>query len=351
MNTGALEEILASAVSACERVQTLEDFRAREVEFLGRKSALNQFLKSLASLSPDERRVLGGRANEIKREVIAGFESAKARLEGLNFDAEAEWIDVTDPGEVLPVGHLHIVTQVEQDICDIFRSLGFDIADGPEVETEFYSFDALNIPADHPARDMQDTFWLKPTNNEQRTMNNRNQRLVLRPQTSATQVRYMEKHTPPFRIIVPGKCFRAEATDSTHEHTFHQFEMLVVDKKTSVGNLKYIAELFFSKFFGKTVHVRLRPSYFPFVEPGFEFDISCLVCDRKGCSSCRHAGWLELGGAGMVNQNVFVSAGYDRNAYQGYAWGFGLERLAMMKYKIPDIRLFQSGDLRFLNQF
>lgn len=351
MNTDVLEAMRISALDAFEGVKTPEEFRAREVEFLGRKSALNQFLKSLSSLPPEERREWGSRANEIKREVTAAYEAAKARLEGMAFDAEAEWVDVTDPGEMLPVGHLHILTRVERDICDIFRSLGFDIADGPEVETEFYSFDALNIPADHPARDMQDTFWLKSKNNERRTTNNRNQRLALRPQTSAAQVRYMEKHTPPFRIIVPGKCFRAEATDSTHEHTFHQFEMLVVDKKTSVGNLKYIAEMFFSKFFGKTVHVRLRPSYFPFVEPGFEFDISCLACDRKGCSSCRHAGWLELGGAGMVNQNVFVSAGYERNAYQGYAWGFGLERLAMMKYKIPDIRLFQSGDLRFLNQF
>lgn len=358
MNTDTLDELKKSALVAFEGAETLEALRERQVEFMGRKSVLTQFLKSLATLSPDERRVLGGYANTVKQDIAEASEAASARLESASFDAEKEWIDVTDPGEVLPVGHLHIITQVERKIDDIFRSLGFDVADGPEVETEFYNFDALNMPAHHPARDMQDTFWLKSGSNEQGAMNRergvekrKSDRLALRSQTSAIQVRYMETHTPPFRVIVPGRCFRAEATDSTHEHTFHQFEMLAVDESASVGNLKYMAELFFSRFFGKVVHVRLRPSYFPFVEPGFEFDISCLACGGTGCSSCRGAGWLELGGAGMVNQNVFVSAGYDRDRYQGYAWGFGLERLAMMQYKIPDVRLFQSGDLRFLNQF
>lgn len=358
MNTDTLESLKEVALSAFAEAKSIEALRVEEVKFLGRKSEFNQLLKSLASLSSEERREVGGQANEVKREILDAVEAARIRLESAGFDAEKEWVDVTDPGETLPGGHLHILTRVEREICDIFRSLGFAIADGPEVETEFYNFDALNIPADHPARDMQDTFWLKTTNNEQGTMNRgqrsekrKGDRLALRSQTSAAQVRYMETHTPPFRVIVPGRCFRAEATDSTHEHTFHQFEMLAVDESASVGNLKYMAELFFSRFFGKIVHVRLRPSYFPFVEPGFEFDISCLACGGTGCSSCRGAGWLELGGAGMVNQNVFVSAGYERDRYHGYAWGFGLERLAMMQYKIPDIRLFQSGDLRFLNQF
>ena len=343
MGIDDLKKLKEDAVLAFERVKTPETLREAQVAYLGRKSELTGFLKSLSSLAPDEQRKLGSLANEAKREISDAFESAKARVESAGFDAEKEWIDVTDSGDIPPVGHLHILTQVEREICDIFRSLGFAVADGPEVETEFYNFDALNMPAHHPARDMQDTFWLRQEDSEKR--------LALRSQTSAAQVRYMESHTPPFRIIVPGKCFRAEATDSTHEHTFYQFEMLVVDERACVSHLKYMAELFFSRFFKKSVHVRLRPSYFPFVEPAFEFDISCLVCDGTGCSSCRGAGWLELGGAGMVNQNVFVSAGYERDQYRGYAWGFGLERLAMMKYKIPDVRLFHGGDLRFLNQF
>ncbi len=351
MNTDTLEELRRSAVSTFEGVKTLDELRDRQVEFLGRKSVLTQFLKSLSSLSPDERRERGSRANEIKREISEAYEAAKLRLESASFDAEKEWIDVTDPGEALPVGHLHISTRVEREICDIFRSLGFDISDGPEVETEFYNFDALNVPADHPARDMQDTFWLKPTNNEQRTTNNRSRRLLLRTHTSPVQVRYMETHTPPLRIIVPGRIFRSEATDASHEHTFYQFESLFVDTTVSVGHFKYVAELFFSRFFGKHTAIRLRPSFFPFVEPGFEFDIACTMCGGAGCSSCHGTGWLEIGGAGMVNQKVFEAAGYERDRWKGFAWGFGTNRLAMMKYKIPDIRLFQSGDLRFLNQF
>ena len=187
---------------------------------------------------------------------------------------------------------------------------------------------------------MQDTFWIKSKN-----------RIALRTQTSSMQVRFMEKHKPPFKLIAPGRCFRREATDTTHDHTFHQFEALMVDEDINVGNLKYVAQEFFSRLFKQKINVRLRPSYFPFVEPGFEFDISCTVCGGKGCSSCKWAGWLELGGAGMVNQNVFVAAGYPRNKYQGFAWGFGLDRLAMMKYKIDHVHNFHSGDLRFVKQF
>ena len=246
---------------------------------------------------------------------------------------------MTIPGKRKNIGHLHPVSVVRRQIEDIFTSMGFEIADGPEIENEFYNFDSLNIPKDHPARDMQDTFWIKDS------------KLAMRSQTSSVQVRYMQSHQPPLKIIVPGKCFRSEATDTTHDHTFYQFEALVVGKEINVGNLKMVAEQFFTQFFKKDVKVRLRPSYFPFVEPGFEFDISCTVCGGKGCSACKGNGWLELGGAGMVNQNVLVAAGYERNKFQGFAWGFGLERLAMMKYKIDDVRLFHSGDLRFIRQF
>jgi len=252
-------------------------------------------------------------------------------------------------------GHLHSLTQITWEACKAFKELGFEVAEGPEVEDEFHNFDALNIPKEHPARDMQDTFWLKSqsvTDDKRNdTDKNTNERILLRTHTSNVQIRYMEKHQPPFRIIAPGRIYRNEALDAAHEHTFHQFEALVVGDDINVGNFKFVAQEFFSKFFKKEIQVRIRPSYFPFTEPSFEFDISCTVCGGKGCSACKNAGWLEIGGAGMVNQNVFVAAGYPRNKYQGFAWGFGLERLAMMKYKIDDIRHFHSGDLRFIKQF
>jgi phenylalanyl-tRNA synthetase alpha chain len=323
-----------------------------QVRYLGRKSELNAILKGLKDLSPEARQQVGPLANQVRQELTEAFVKARQEVKEKGVDWEKERIDVTAPASssqggnrvVLPVGHLHILTQVQQNIENIFLSMGFDVADGPEIETEFYNFDALNVPADHPARDMQDTFWIRTGEGEEKK--------VLRTQTSAVQVRYMQQHQPPFRIIAPGKVFRSEATDTTHEHTFHQFEALMVGEDINVGHLKFVAEEFFSKFFGTEVKVRLRPSYFPFVEPGFEFDISCLGCGGEtGCAACRWNGWLELGGAGMVNQNVFQAAGYERGKYQGFAWGFGLERLAMMKYGISDIRLFHSGDIRFLNQF
>lgn len=337
-------DIQNEAFALLAKVKTDADLVELEIRFLGRKSEFNALLKSLKDLSPEDRQEVGPLANAVKQELQKSFMEArqKMRLEGI--DWEEARLDVTAPGVELPQGHLHILTQVQREIEDIFTSMGFDIASGPEIETEFYNFDALNIPAHHPARDMQDTFYIKSKPGQES--------LSLRSQTSAVQVRYMEKHTPPFRIIAPGRVFRNEATDTTHEHTFSQFEALMVGEDINVGNLKYIAEEFFSRFFKTEVKVRLRPSYFPFVEPGFEFDISCLSCGgEKGCSACRQNGWLELGGAGMVNQNVFENAGYERNRYQGLAWGFGIERLTMMKYGIPDVRLFHGGDARFLSQF
>ena len=325
-----------------EEVKTLEEISQLEIKYLGRKSEFIGILRQLKDLPADQRGEIGQLANKAKEEIQLLIENAKKELSS-KFDAQSEKIDVTLPALEFRTGHLHPLTRIQNEIEDIFVSMGFEIADGPEVETEFYNFDALNLPKNHPARDMQDTFWLKSENKKEP--------VALRSQTSAVQVRYMEKHKPPFRVIAPGRVFRREATDTTHEHTFHQFEALVVGKDVNVGNMKFIAEQFFSTFFKKEVVVRLRPSYFPFTEPSFEFDISCLVCGRKGCPSCKWAGWLELGGAGMVNQNVFEAAGYPRGEYQGFAWGFGLERLAMMKYKIDDVRLFHSGDLRFINQF
>lgn len=344
-----INKIKSEALGEIKNVKNNDQLFAFEKKYLGRKSAFTEILKNLKNLSSEEKKEIGSLANEIKKTIEVAVANKKREINSSKIKADFN-LDVTIPGKKPKIGHMHITTQVQREIEDIFTSMGFEIADGPEVEEEKYNFDALNIPAHHPARDMQDTFWLCPRTNADGIRTNAD-RLSLRSQTSAVQARYMEKHKPPFRIIVPGKCFRNEAIDSTHDHTFYQFEALVVGEDISVGHLKKLAEQFFSEFFKTEVRVRLRPSYFPFTEPSFEFDISCLVCGGKGCKACRYGRWLELGGAGMVNQNVFVAAGYPRNKYQGFAWGFGLERLAMMKYKIDDVRLFFSGDLRFIKQF
>jgi len=340
------QKILTLKTLALEAIQkaTLEkEVDDLKVKYLGRKSELNEILKGLRNLPPEGRRKIGHLANTVKIEIIDELKKSEKLIVSKNFDWEKEKIDISVPGKKVKIGHLNILTQVRNEIENIFSSMGFETTDGPELETEFYNFDALNMPESHPARDMQDTFWVKTEKNKER--------IALRTQTSSAQVKYMEKHQPPFGIIVPGKCFRREATDGTHEHTFYQFETLMVGEDINVGHLKYIAQEFFSKFFKKDVAVRLRPSYFPFTEPSFEFDISCIFCKGKGCSLCKKAGWLEIGGAGMVNQNVFVASGYKRNAYQGFAWGFGLERLAMLKYKINEVRLFHNGGLKFIKQF
>lgn len=336
-------EIKTKAIQEISKAKSVEKLFDLEKEYLGRNSEFNRILKNIKNLSEEEKREIGKLANLSKIGIQNHINKMQKTLEQTGFDFAKEKIDITIPGKKKKMGHLHILSQVRSEIEDIFTGMGFEVADGPEIETEFYNFDALNVPKDHPARDMQDTFWAKQKADKKN--------LVLRSQTSTVQVRYMEKHKPPFRIIAPGKCFRREATDSTHDHTFYQFEALMAGEDITVGNMKYIAEQFFSEFFKKEVKIRLRPSYFPFVEPGFEFDINCLMCGGKGCRACKNAGWLELGGAGMVNQAVFVAAGYPRNKYKGFAWGFGLERLAMMRYKINDIRLFHGGDLRFIKQF
>lgn len=340
-----IKEIKEKALLEIVKTNSEKELEDLRVNYLGKKSEFNQILKGLKDLSDEEKKKVGPLANQAKLEIQEALEKKVIEFENL-IDIEKEWIDVTIPSNTFRQGHLHPLTVVQNDIEDIFTSMGFEIADGPEIESEFYNFDAVNVPKDHPGRDMQDTFWISKEEGREKGTGT-----VLRTQTSSVQVRYMQNNTPPYRIIIPGRVFRQEATDASHEHTFHQFEALVVGKKVSVANFLYIAETFFSQFFGEKITVRVRPSYFPFVEPGFEFDISCTNCQGKGCSACKNTGWLEVGGAGMVHQNVFEAAGYDRGKYQGFAWGFGLERLAMMKYKIDDIRLFHSGDVRFTKQF
>ena len=340
-----IQQIKEAFLKESELANSEQELADLRIKYLGKKSEFNKFLKGIKDLTPEEKKEIGPLANKIKKEIQDELEKKSSQLEE-QVDAEKEWIDVTAPGKKIRQGHLHPLSIVQRDIEDIFTSMGFEIADGPDVDSEYYNFDAINIPADHPARDMQDTFWISKDADRKK-----GEGMVMRTQTSNVQVQYMQKHKPPFRIIVPGRVFRSEATDASHEHTFHQFEALVAGDDINVANFLHIAKTFFSQFFGKKLDVRLRPSYFPFVEPGFEFDISCTACGGKGCRVCQQTGWLEIGGAGMVHQNVFEVAGYERGKYQGFAWGFGLERLAMMKYKIDDIRLFHSGDVRFTEQF
>lgn len=355
-----LERIDSLKTEALEKLALVGDegaLRSWENTYLGRKSEFNTLLKGLKDISPEERKAVGKAGNEAKQLLIREYETKRTALTTETRDFTAEMIDVTLPGRGYRAGHLHPITRIEHTIEDIFTGMGFAVADGPEVDSEWYNFDALNFPPDHPARDMQDAFWLASEGDQKSGIGNKREKkkkiekYLPRTHTSSVQVRYMETHTPPFQIIIPGRIFRNEATDASHEHTFHQFECLVVGEDVSVANFKHLAETFFTAFFEKKIEVRLRPSFFPFTEPSFEFDVSCLLCGGTGCSVCKGTGWLEIGGAGMVHQNVFVAAGYRRNQYQGFAWGFGLTRLAMMKYKIGDIRLLMSGDLRFTRQF
>ncbi len=340
--------------------------------FLGRKGQLTLILRSLEKLPKSKRVEVAKEANALKLDLLQAFESKKKELHRKEFEniEQQEWVDVTAPGKKLLVGHLHPLSQVQRRVQEIFLSMGFGVAQGPEIETERYNFDALNIPPDHPARDMWDTFWLKPENpkslpavattlqageirNPKQIQNSKFkiQNFLLRTHTSPVQIRYMEQRKPPLRIIVPGKAFRYEATDARHEFEMIQVEGLMVDRYVSVANFKAVIQDFYKKFFNKPVQIRLRPSYFPFVEPGFEVDMSCLMCGGKGCASCGNGGWLEMMGAGMVHPNVFKAVGYKAGDWRGFAFGMGMDRLAMMKYKIEDIRLFRSGDLRFLQQF
>ncbi|MBI2587963.1 phenylalanine--tRNA ligase subunit alpha [Candidatus Azambacteria bacterium] len=311
------------------RVKNAGDFAVLEtlrIGYLGRKGKLTEILRSLKELAPNERRRLGALANAAKKTLEALFEERTAQLS--RHGRRLETLDVTRPGVKLPRGHVHPLMQAEKEIAEIFSSMGFSIVEGPELETEWYNFDALNIPKWHPARETMQTFWIK------------GKQLLLRTHTSPVQIRYMEKHDPPFRIIALGRCFRRDATDATHDFQFYQVEGLMVGKDVSIPNFKAIVEAFFSRYFKeKNVKVRLRPSYFPFVEPGFEIDVS-----RKGK-------WLEIGGAGMVHPAVFKAAGYVPANQQGFAFGWGIDRLVMLKYNVDDIRHFYGSDLRFLKQF
>ncbi|MEK7636213.1 MAG: phenylalanine--tRNA ligase subunit alpha [Patescibacteria group bacterium] len=346
-----IKKIEQSAKEALKNTQNLDDFERVRIEFLGRKGALSLLLRALKDLPEHERRTMGGLANRLRHDLEElFFEKEKILKHSIIEDSlKKEWIDITRPGIRRARGHQHPLSIIRGEIEDIFQQLGFSTIEGPEVEEEFYNFDALNVPKNHPARDLQDTFWIKSPSSK---------RILLRTHTSPVQIRYMRTHNPPFRIIAPGRVFRHEATDASHEFQFYQIEGLMVGRRgeaggeISVANFKGIMAEFFRRFFkSHDLKVQLRPAYFPFVEPGFEMYISCRACNGKGCSICKRSGWIEILGAGMVHQNVFKASGYNPTEVRGFAFGMAIDRLAMMKYKIPDIRLFHSGDMRFLKQF
>ncbi|MDD2731591.1 MAG: phenylalanine--tRNA ligase subunit alpha [Candidatus Pacebacteria bacterium] len=306
-------------------------------KYLGKKGSIAEIFNSLAEMSKKDRIKAGKEANELKSFLIDKINQKRLDL-AETIKGKEQWIDISLPAKGPKTGHLHPLTLIKRKVSEIFESMGFSYIEGPEIENEFYNFDALNIPKDHPARDAWDTFYL-------------DKGLLLRTHTSPVQVRFMEKNNPPLRIFVPGRVFRHEATDASHEVNFYQIEGLMVGKDVSTANFKAVIKEFFSRFFGKKIEIRLRPSFFPFVEPGFEVDISCVVCKGKGCSVCSKTGWVEIMGAGMVHPNVLKASGINPKFWQGFAFGIGIDRLAMMKYKINDIRLFYSSDLRFLEQF
>ncbi len=334
-----LENLRTRALEELKSIKDESGLSDLQTKYLGRKGELAQALKSLQEVIAEEKPKLGELANEVKEEVTRAFNELKQEFIG----SSKSQLDATLPGIRPELGHVHPVLQVQRELEELFRSMGFMVLDGPELESEFYNFEALNIPAWHPARDTQDTFYIKGGESDNR--------LLLRTHTSSMQVRALEKYGAPLRVVVPGRVFRYEATDASHDTQFWQLEGLVVDKDISISHLIATMKVLLSGIFKRDVDVRLRPGYFPFVEPGFELDIKCLVCDGVGCSVCKYNGWVELLPCGLVHPKVLKYGGLDPIEYSGFAFGLGLSRLVMMRYKIDDIRLFLAGDMRFLEQF
>ncbi len=331
-----IEQIKEEALKELEHASDPESIKAISVRYLGRKGAVTGYLRNVSQLPEEIRPTAGRKANETKKTLEALFKKTLKQLEASTDEKDGR-LDVSLPGRVVPQGSLHPITQIAQQITNIFIRLGFDVAEGPEVETDYYNFEALNIPKNHPARDMQDTFYIS-------------QNIVLRTHTSPTQPRIMEKQKPPVRIISPGKVYRCDS-DLTHTPMFHQVEGLLVDKNISFGDLKGILTTFVHQMFDPETSLRFRPSFFPFTEPSAEVDIRCVICRGDGCRVCSKTGWLEVLGSGMVHPAVFENVGYDTTRYSGFAFGMGVERIAMLKYGIDDIRKYFQNDLRFLRQF
>jgi phenylalanyl-tRNA synthetase alpha chain len=331
-----LDQIYRQGLKELDVVENADDLQDVSVRYLGRKGILTQFLRNISKLPVEQRPAAGKKANEIKNLLEERLRQATEKIEPRD-EAKDTAIDVSLPGRAVACGALHPITQTNQQICDIFSRIGFDIAEGPEVESDYYNFEALNFPKDHPARDMQDTFFITDD-------------IVLRTHTSPNQIRTMEKTSPPVRIIVPGKVYRCDS-DLTHTPMFHQVEGLLVDEDISFGDLKGILTTFIHQLFDEQTSLRFRPSFFPFTEPSAEVDILCVICRGKGCRVCSHTGWLEILGSGMVHPALYENVGYDPDRFTGFAFGMGVDRIAMLKYGIDDIRKFFENDMRFLRQF
>jgi phenylalanyl-tRNA synthetase alpha chain len=331
-----ITQIYKEAVREIELAAAAEEIQTLNIKYLGRKGVVTQFLRNISSLPAQERPSAGKEANQVKLKIEAACNQALDRLKTAA-EAKTQGIDVSLPGRTTAPGSLHPLTQITHRICDIFIRMGFEVVEGPEVESDYYNFEALNIPKNHPARDMQDTFYVS-------------EEIVLRTHTSPTQPRVMEKRKPPVRIIAPGKVYRCDS-DLTHTPMFHQVEGLLVDENVSFGDLKGTLTSFVHQMFDPQTRLRFRPSFFPFTEPSAEVDILCVICRGKGCRVCSQTGWLEVLGSGMVHPAVFENVNYDTSRYTGFAFGMGVERIAMLKYGIDDIRKYFDNDIRFLNQF
>lgn len=335
-----LEAICAAATEEIAKVSSKIDLDALKVRFLGKKGELTAILKQMGKLSPEERPVMGQLANEVRSFIEEKIEERSAEIKKIETAQKLkdETIDVTMPGKVKPLGHKHPLSIVLDEVKEIFMGMGFDVATGPEVEWDYYNFEALNIPKGHPARDTQDTFYIT-------------ENMLLRTQTSPVQIRVMENNQPPIRIIAPGRVYRSDAVDATHSPLFHQIEGLVVDKGITMGDLKGNLEAFAKRLYGNDTKIRLRPHHFPFTEPSCEIDVSCFRCGGKGCPMCKGEGWIEILGGGMVHPKVLKNGGIDPEVYSGFAFGVGLERLVMFRFNIDDMRLLYENDMRFLGQF
>ncbi|MBE6735597.1 MAG: phenylalanine--tRNA ligase subunit alpha [Clostridia bacterium] len=335
-----LEQIRAEAEAAMENAASLQELDAVRVKYLGKKGELTAVLKTMGKLSPEERPKVGQMANEVREVITAGIDRRNELLKAAQQELKlkAETIDVTLPGTKVEIGHRHPLSIVLDEVKEIFLGMGFEVVGGPEVEWDYYNFEALNIPKDHPARDTQDTFYIT-------------ENMLLRTQTSGVQIRTMENKKPPIRMIAPGRVFRSDAVDATHSPLFHQIEGMAIDEGITMGDLKGTLETFAKKLYGEQTKIRLRPHHFPFTEPSCEIDVSCFKCGGCGCSMCKGEGWIEILGGGMVHPKVLRTGGIDPEKYSGFAFGVGLERIAMFRFGLDDMRLLYENDVRFLDQF
>ena len=344
-----IKQIKERALAELSKIKKLPDLDDLSTKFLGRKGELTSELRKIVNLTGEEKKLIGQLGNTVKKEISASIEELKEKL----LDREStDQVDVTLPGKKIEAGHTHPITRIMDELEDLFLSMGFMVLDGPEVESDFYNFEALNIPPFHPSRDIQDTFYISSDEkNDKKSANEPSSDLLMRTHTSPVQIRAMRKYGAPLRCVVPGRVFRCEATDACHDSTFYQLEGLMIGKDIAITHLISVLKEMLSGIFKEEVEIRVRPGYFPFVEPGLEIDVRCTICGGKGCSSCKNEGWLEMLGSGMIHPKVLEYGGIDPKIYSGFAFGMGVDRLAMMHYGINDIRLFHSGDLRFLNQF